>query len=190
MAVQNRSRHKKSRERKSVYFIHDNGGRPFMAVVSKTLVSIYKPSSDFWNGEDELEYDELLLKFRHPLHIWIGEDLDGMFKGNSILIQSSKHKFVFVGGEIYSFRLASLNEKVEEYVSPVGNSDVPYPYLVTNQNVYFMLDGIYASKYHFTTARENIIDDPYDKFYDEHYWKTHVKHAMKDVKILIKRQFK
>lgn len=57
--------------------------------------------------------------------------------GNSILIQISDHKYIYVGNIIYEF---ATDEKIIDYVSPVGNSDVPYPVAIGSDNVYFMLD--------------------------------------------------
>ena len=44
---------------------------------------------------------------------------------------------IFVGWEIYQFE---TDDEIVDYVSPVGNSDVPYPVAFGENDVYFMLD--------------------------------------------------
>ena len=49
------------------------------------------------------------------------------FDGNSILVHISENKYVYIGSSIYSFESQA---KIIRYISPVGNSDVPYPYAI------------------------------------------------------------
>ena len=58
------------------------------------------------------------------------------FDGNSILLKLSKNKYVYIGSVIYSF--TSYNE-ITTFISPVGNSDVPYPYAIDEKNNYYLL---------------------------------------------------
>ena len=44
---------------------------------------------------------------------------------------------------MYQFRLQP-NDTIESYTSPVGNNFVPYPFLITTHNVYFMLDKTFV----------------------------------------------
>ena len=45
------------------------------------------------------------------------------FTGNSILLQITQNKYVFIGDKIFSFAPKS---EIKKFVSPIGNSDVPY----------------------------------------------------------------
>lgn len=63
----------------------------------------------------------------------------GQFPGNSILLEIDQGKYIYIGDTIYSFETRN-NEKITKYYSPVGNSQVPYPYAVGENNTYFMLD--------------------------------------------------
>ncbi len=133
------------------YFIHNNGGRPFNVFPTKTSsgkyeVSIYKRGDLI---EEKWTYTELAIPPILAEKVFIGEspknemtEFSGgygpEFKGNSILLQISKDKkeYVFIGQDIFSFQ--SLFEIVD-FVSPVGNSDVPYPYAVDTVGNYYLL---------------------------------------------------
>jgi len=165
--------------------------------MSETGVSVFripktnKKDKDDDNDEkdDEKKYTKLLLHFPKPLKIWIGQDVskETFFEGNSILLQISSQTYVFIGCEIYEFELAEPDEKVKSYHSPVGNSDVPYPYLVTNKNVYFMIENVYAPRSQFDDE-DLYFNEPYEVHYnregkDEDYITYKIKHR----KVLIKR---
>ena len=55
-------------------------------------------------------------------------------KGNSILLHLKANRYMFIGSTIYEF---DSYEPIVRFVSPVGNSDVPYPYAYdANNNAY------------------------------------------------------
>jgi hypothetical protein len=60
-------------------------------------------------------------------------------KGNTVLIQTSDDRFIFVYDDIHEFKLKSGDEPVK-FVSKIGNNDSPYPYLIGKDNVYTMWD--------------------------------------------------
>ena len=79
-----------SPKRGSIYFIHDNGGRPFKVVISGKKVSVYEqPNWKDWESETGKEYTKLIKTFPHVKKIYIGKDrkLGKKFDGNSILLQ-------------------------------------------------------------------------------------------------------
>jgi hypothetical protein len=49
------------------------------------------------------------------------------------------NRYVFIGQDVYEFSLAN-GDIIEEYYSPVVNSDVPYPVIRGRDYGYFMLD--------------------------------------------------
>ncbi len=57
--------------------------------------------------------------------------------GNSILIKISDKKYIYVGQIIYSF---NTDQAITDYISYMGNSDVPYPVAYSDDYVYFFLD--------------------------------------------------
>src|SRR5437016_1253368 len=124
----------------SVYWIHDNGGRPFQVVIRDKSVKIYKQESE----SEEYEKDALF-EFPNVEKIWIGKSpktkrtlfsggFGRSFDGNSILVQLTKdNRYVFIGERVYEF---GSEFKIVAFVSPVGNSDVPYPYATDkNRNI-------------------------------------------------------
>jgi hypothetical protein len=104
------------------YLVHDNGGRPFRVTVGGSDVRVYRKVKDAGQGVYE-EQPALKLKGKK---VFIGSD-KGKYRGNTILVQTGEESFVFIGESIFSFQA----KNAKRYVSPVGNSDVPYPYLVT-----------------------------------------------------------
>ena len=135
------------------YFVHDNGDRPFLVNVSddQTEVLIYKENRDdevdpwSWKAEKS-NYTVLVGKYR-PLKVWIGTSrksamtrfgggFGAKYNGNTILLQLTKLRYLFIGGYITEF---SSSSEIVKYFSPVGNNDVPYPYAVDSGNRYYLL---------------------------------------------------
>ena len=138
--------------RKTQYMIHDNGGRPFIVYDTKSEkhVAVYKTKvvdkdADIW------EYEQANKVFTSSYErIFVGDNLMkdpnyeeiGWAKGNSLLLQISDKKYVYVGDCIFSFEPVD-EDTIMKYYSPVGNSDVPYPYAVGKKYVYLMWDKSY-----------------------------------------------
>ena len=137
------------------YDVHDNGGRPFRVVIDSD-VSIYKNTN--WEKE---EYNKLL-KTVTPKQIFVGRSTgkplsadhdpkeSKYFVGNSILLQLSGKKYMFIGAKIYEFE---MEDEVEHYFSMIGRNDVPYPVLLGKKNVYFMLDKTFISRDYFPIVK-------------------------------------
>jgi hypothetical protein len=175
-------------KKRNVFFVHDNGGRPFMVRVGnknervmanhKYKVEIWKESPRFFIDEADLGHDyenawvytELVTTYK-ALRVFIGKDRRHFLstqnlshKGNSILLQVGKHRYVYIGDEIYEFDTA---DNILSYVSPVGNSDVPYPFAVGEENVYFMLDKVSVPIKAFPPLeRKEDVYNLYRPFYD------------------------
>ncbi len=126
------------------YYIHDNGGRPFKVTVDEQ-VSIYKQQND-----NDQKYSSTALFTFNPQRVFVGKSpLNKMtefsgghgsaFDGNSLLLQTDG-KYVFVGHMIFEFTPLS---DIVEFVSPVGNNDVPYPYAIDEKgNYYLLIEGV------------------------------------------------
>lgn len=146
------------------YFVHDNGGRPFKVEVLKTRIKIY--TEDKYNQIDENSdydpvYDKLIYTIDSYKEIFIGEDPnhkgDFYYQGNSILVKITNHNYIFIGWVIYRF---STDDVIVDYVSTIGNNDVPYPYAIGTENTYLMIaEVMIPNKY----LKE---DDPYKQYYD------------------------
>jgi hypothetical protein len=140
-----------------VYETHDNGGRAFQVRIQsrEAIVSRLVESDD---DDELLVADPPITTFRF-LKKWIGVGVE-MFSwgrpvdtakqknevrkfslGNSCLFQVSGQQYIFVGTCVISFSLPR-GEVVKRFKSLVGNNDVPYPWLQTNKNVYFLIESV------------------------------------------------
>ena len=122
-------------ENADIYQMHDNGGVPFIVYVGNNLVSAYRiPKNTFvweknWsqNFKDNIPYySELVVQYKNPVNVFIGDN-NGIDDGNSILVQVSPRKYVYIGDSIYSFVTA---DKIDNYSSETCCSDMPYPVAV------------------------------------------------------------
>ena len=139
------------------YFIHSHGFMPpFIATVSPSTKHI---------EVIETESSKEILTTKYST-LYLGENLlnDPLYAkkgkgslGNSILVKVSKHKYIYIGSEIYSFE---TDEDIKSYYSPIGNGDFPYPYAIGSKLTYFMLD-----KQTVPTELLNSKKDGYGQFY-------------------------
>lgn len=87
----------------------------------------------------------------------VNDDYDRI-DGNTILLQlNNGNEYMYIGGEIYTF---TTSDNIIDYISPIGNNDVPYPYAIGTQNVYLMIG------YKFIDKTKVCCDDPYKDYYD------------------------
>ena len=84
------------------------------------------------------------------------------FDGNSLLLDMGDNEYIYFGSTHFTFKSRSA---ITEYVSPVGNNDVPYPYAVDeDDNVYLMLENVVVSG-----VPQEERDDVYRFYYDKNY---------------------
>lgn len=156
----------------SQFEIHDNGGRPYLVEVDSDYVAVFNNRHNGSHSEDTNEYsdDDLLFRWDYPITVFIGESPETdttrhghgygpEFLGNSILVEIEPYKYVFIGQHISSFETNGV--KITEYLSEVGNNDVPYPYATDeNGSIYLMIAN---------TILDNMPDvnkkDPYNYYY-------------------------
>ena len=133
------------------YYIHDNGGRPFKVIITGYTAEVYKLT-------DMLSKNYKLAKTFKFIESFNGGN------GSSILLQvKSDNKdlntYIYIGDKIFSF---SIKDKIIAYKSPIGNSDVPYPYAISKDNVYLMLESVVLDK---ELLELITIKDPYQYYY-------------------------
>jgi hypothetical protein len=146
------------------YDIIDNGSTPFRVKVSPGKATVF---STFVNATPDYYYTDKAILSTSYFKIFIGDnDLKdtnyapkGQRPGNSILIKVSPTKYIHVGSEIYSF---TTNDKIIAYFSPLGNSQVPYPYALGEKYAYFMLDKMTVPIEQIDTKK-----DGYSQFYQK-----------------------
>ncbi len=180
------------------YLIHDNGGRPFKVLVDfdKKNIKVYKfdPYEVDDNSEEhEIVYDILVYETDF-INVFIGSSNDFFefnmmeYEGNSILVQTGETIYTFIGSMIYSF---TSIQTINQYFSPVGNSDVPYPYAIDiHKNIYLMIEDTIIIPYKNTFEymdKEEI--SPYHLYYwSEKYDSSFKYETLKlDKNVLVKR---
>ena len=151
------------------YETHDNGSRPFFVEVrNATRVTVFKNMDTFKKvGKKfvDIHLPPKLLFERTVKAVLPGKrsSVPGYYPkaaiGNSVLLQLSAGRYMFIGHEIFEFNTIG-GESITDYVSNIGNSDVPYPYAVGKSSVYLMLNKIALPK-----EKLDMKNDPYDQFY-------------------------
>lgn len=151
------------------YYIHNNGGRPYMVCVKQNDVYIYAQH----NSHDDYYYEnptyEKLVKHLNVLKVFVGKSpsmkmtkfsggIGPGFDGNTILLQIGKYKYMHISAKIRTF--TTDNDEITHFVSPVGNNDVPYPFAIGGKYVYeFWSTGSYIDKKYFVGRDLDGIDE-------------------------------
>lgn len=130
--------------KKSIYYTHNNGDRPYKVCVKGKTASIYTRSSD---RDFNVHIKTYPFKKSFVGQAVKGDDVFDSFdnvreakefgKGNSLLFRIGKNKYVFVGHLVLEF---TTKDPIQEFHSMIGRNDVPYPVAIGTENVYFMLD--------------------------------------------------
>lgn len=138
-----------------IFETHDNGGRPFQVDIEKTeKVFTIRRLTYNWMTNNRT-HTHPVVENKKYLRCFIGED-GTPDRGNSVLFQISKHTYLFVGESVYTF---CPGEEIESFHSPVGNSDVPYPYAYGAKRAYCLLERVWTSRKKTKGA------DPYHRVY-------------------------
>jgi len=149
-----------------IYKIHDNGGRPFKCVIDNKNIRIYNNYDKDKDPFLQFQFEKIFIG-KSPLSELtdFSEGYGPDFDGNSILLKLNQKMYVFIGICIYSFE--AINEIVD-YLSPVGNNDVPYPYAIDcDQNYYLMIENmIIKNNQEIQKYMENKNHDPSMYYYD------------------------
>ncbi len=155
-------------QKESIYFTHDNGGRPFKVVVEDKSVKVFSLVRD----SGGLYSTEPVFANEDCKSVWVGKSpLMEMtkfsgghgeeFDGNSILVETGNNRYTHIGTKILPF---STLAPVQEFVSPVGNNDVPYPHAVDEKGNYYLLIENVVLKAR-DGLKKDIEDDVYAYFY-------------------------
>jgi len=85
------------------------------------------------------------------------------YDGNSFLIHIKDERYVFIGDKIFTF---ASYAPINEFVSPVGHNDVPYPHAIdTAGNIYLMIENKIIMN-----GVDKLKGTPYEKYpYDYYY---------------------
>ena len=169
--------------------------------INNGKVDIYRRPTEKYYLENEKDYNNAcyfihLIASYKPIKIFIGksplnevtkshDSFGKEFDGNSILLRLDEKKYVSVSMEIYEF---TINDDIITYYSPVGNSDVPYPFAIGKKNVYFIMDKVYVSRKNYDACVPKNNTFAYNYFYG-HEGKCNFKKKNLNFKIIQKRTF-
>lgn len=166
------------------YCTHDNGDRPFeVSLLKKGKAAIKVRRIPVDNAPYEVIADLLFQKMWMGTTSYMSEEK--FAQGNSFLFRLNESKYVFVGTEMFEFTLPR-GEKVNSFVGDVGNSDVVYPYAITNKRILFLIKYIGTGIAAVSKRRLSNIgfDDMYEQLYNDDQVKEHLEvvdtHVLED----------
>jgi len=157
-----------------IYEIHDNGGRPYTVEVDGTDFHMEKTHIKIHQNVDGMH----IPVFEGDAEVWIGvdprtealsiasvdafgfvkdnptpvTDLDWRFDGCNILFRTEETGLIWIDRELKVLDIDPST--IELFVSPMGNSDCVYPYIITGTHYIPLQIGIgyprslTAGKYH------------------------------------------
>lgn len=155
------------------YEIQHNGGRTFdVHVHQKTKrVEIFIVYYDF--DEDKCTVSSMPVLTLQPEHVWVGNSPKNpmtkfsggygkKWDGNTLLlVMDGLTHVAIVGDKVYSFEALA---PICQYVSPIGNNYVPYPYACdTVGNVYLLEEKV--ARLH-PVPDFTVHGDPYTDYYE------------------------
>lgn len=169
-----------------VYELYDNGDGYWLAVVNDNNVQVL--AKIYENDNYDVYHTKKILDVT-GIKVFIGmSSLDPYTKfsggndinGTSILVQLNQTpEYLYIGNEMYRFKTL---DPIIEYVSPVGNNSVPYPFALDKHGRYYLMIEkkivfkpglskiISASRKRFEQhpiEQPGEIYTPYDLYYDQ-----------------------
>ena len=143
------------------YYTLDNGSKKYKVIISDKNIYIFSNNldSEWIHSPRSVERQ---LKLSQIKQIFIGKNTkkyslyNGLFSGSSILVEIKKNSYIFIGTKIIEFNTL---EPIIEFHSIMGNSSVVYPFALTNNYAYLILENVYLKR---------DFDDkyPYEVYYD------------------------
>jgi hypothetical protein len=183
---------------KHIYEILTNIWISFLVFDYGDYVDIYENLVDYvYNQKYNEDTDEYSIKCRimqlKYINIFVGvNDLTFKFYyrknkyemkkgeaiGNTILLQTGKNKYVYIGDRILSFTTKN-GDVIKKYYSPVrknSNHFLSFPYAVGEKYVYFMLHNVMQPVEDFDLKK-----DVYMQYYEKYYrWHKNYKKKYKE----------
>jgi len=134
---------------KNIYEINDNAAFPFVVFDYGGRVDIYNNHFNEASNKGELKNKLMDVKYEQ---IFIGDNelndpywafKRGVAKGNTILLQTSKDKYMFIGKGVLSFSTKN-GDTIRKFYSPIGGNYDSFPYAIGDKYVYLLNDKKYA----------------------------------------------
>jgi hypothetical protein len=173
------------KDKMKTYYTHDNGSKNIMIqdYIDNSKVIIYKIYQDNTSKKLlEVKYNEIF--FGKPPSKIMSDSRYSYEKGSSVLLHINKNKYMFIGETVFMF-LTLENEKINSFVSPIGNSDVVYPYAVGENYTYLLLDT-----YQVAIPNIYIKSNPYDDYWAAESLSRKIKVLPKSTSLKMKNQIK
>lgn len=138
-------------QKDEIYETMDNGATPFKVMITPDKIFVFYCDVD---DNMKCQFDELVLTIKNYRDVFIGYSPKNKmtifsggygpkFNGNSILVETKKLTYTYIGESIFEFK---THDPIIDYISPVGNNDVPYPYAIGEDNIYLMLYNKYIPR--------------------------------------------
>ena len=173
---------KEKHKNQKTYFTHFNGERPYLVYIKNDKISIYKIPNDLYYinnnklSKKDNENKWMYIKFVKEYNckkIFIGKSpkikmtlLSGGhgkdFDGNSILLNTKDNEYVFIQTSIIKF---TTSDTINEFYSPVGYNDVPYPVGIGNLNTYLFEELEYVPNNKFKKFNKKVKQNAYSYYY-------------------------
>ncbi len=123
--------------------ILSNGGCPFRVTMEEGTLRVFQ---NVGSNTDIFQPLLTLLNRETPYIMYTTLNNPGAYDpslyafrpDNSLLVYLGSGKYMYIGHSVYTFTTIN-KEKIQDFYSPIGNSDVPYPYAVGENNTYLML---------------------------------------------------
>ena len=186
VGTQTRKQNGKATKGVKTYKIHDNGATPFVVEDDGKGITVFK--TVYAKGVyDKYTIGDQVLQQPYQ-KIFVGDndsrlptfEKKGWGKGNSLLVVINPTKLLYIGSRIYTFEPVK-GDTIQAYYSPVGNSDVPYPWAVGTTHTYLLLEAVSIPN----SVLEVRVKNPYVVYYGDdathppvkkHSSKLHTKH--------------
>ena len=177
----------------NTYYTQDNGRRPFKVVIKGKELSIYGCNNAALKelGWYQYAYYDFITKYKVS-KILIGKDPEQIegdysnkYPGSSIIAEIGKNKYVFIGESVYEFETES---PITMFRSPIGNSDVPYPFAQDSEYTYLMIEGVKLRNSDLRDVSKPF--DPYSRYYGQGKYskEPEILDIMFSKKVVIPRQ--
>ena len=154
------------------YYTENNG-------VQLYLIEDYKDKIIVYNNETkmkilETKYQEIYFG-KVPSKI-LNDSIYSYKKGNTILFLIKPNKYIFIGDDIISFR---TKDKILKFISPIGNSDVPYPYAIGEKYTYLLVYSGHNKYQYIENKLINIKEIVYEQIYEYDWIILELKNSKK-----------
>jgi len=148
---------------KHIYEINDNAMFPFVVVdYGAGRASIYNNRFNELTNRGELNDNLMDVKYEK---LFLGDNgkndpywrfKRGVERGNNILMQTGKGKYLFVGKCILSFS-AMKGDTIRRFYSPMGGNYDSFPYAIGDKYVYLLNEKKYAPISEFDMTKDVMI---------------------------------